>query len=109
MAQGQVNTPSHLSGKSLTCTVRSCASNVPPDELCHAVDADLGIRTAVSQLSKIIQEDEGDRSLLGKIEKRRNLLKQSLNSYATGYLGNSVWVQGEGIEEEYTTNVQRRA
>jgi hypothetical protein len=109
MAQGQVNTPSHLSGKSLTCTVRSCASNVPPDKLRHALDTDVSIRNAVSQLSEIIDEYEGDKSLLEKIEKRKSLLKQSLNSFATGYGGNSVWVQGEGIREEYTTNAQRKA
>ena len=109
IARGQVNTPSHLSGKSLTCSVRTCTSNVPLDELRHALDTDVGIRTAVTQLSRIIDEHEGDKSLLEKIEKRRNLLKLSENSFATGYGENSVWVQGEGVEEEYASNVQRKA
>ena len=107
--RGQVNEPSYLSGKSLTCTVQACTSNVRDDLLCHARNTSIAIDSAISHLSGIIGSHIGDAARVEKIVEHMDLLKKSELSFATGYGGNSVWVQGKGIKEEWITEEQDEA
>jgi hypothetical protein len=109
IVQGQVDGPPHLQEQSLSLSVKSCASIVEPWMLRHGLYTDVALDRAVSRLSEIIDTYRGDTARLTEIVRHRDLLKESEMSFATGYGGDSVWVQGKGLGEEYMTAAQEKA
>ena len=66
----------------------------------HAAQADFAICTAIVQLSEIIDKFEGDESLLKRIEVHMDLLRESENSFVTGYGGGSIGVAEKDLTDE---------
>jgi hypothetical protein len=92
--EGQVDGSSRLTARCPTGE-----SNVS-DVLSHAVEADFAICTAIAQLSEIIDTYEGDETLLKRIEAQVDLLKESENSFVTGYGGGSIGVSEKDLTAE---------